>query len=77
MFKLHIEKIDTKCDKICVFEKSPHEKYHGEKKSWAEWSGISLLFSKSMLTCPGLYRLIFQSLYDTSGYHRDGKLMKK
>ena len=33
MFKLHIEKIDTKCDKICVFEKSPHEKYHGEKKS--------------------------------------------
>ena len=48
MFKLHREKIYAKYDKICVFEKSPHKNYHGEKKSWAEWSGMSLLFSKSM-----------------------------
>ena len=48
MFKVHAKKIYTKYDKICVFEKIPHENYHGEKKSWAEWSGISLLFSKSM-----------------------------
>ena len=33
MFKLHTKKIYTKYDKICVFEKSPHENYHGEKKS--------------------------------------------
>ena len=33
MFKRHTEKICTKYDKICVFEKSPHENYHGEKKS--------------------------------------------
>ena len=77
MFKLHTRKIYTKYDKICVFEKSPHENYHGGKKSWAEWSGISLLFSKKhALTWPGLFRLIFQSLYDTS-FHQDGKFMEQ
>ena len=77
MFKLHTKKIYTKYDKICVFEKSPHENYHGGKKSWAEWSGISLLFSeKHALTWPGLFRLIFQSLYDTS-FHQDGKFMEQ
>ena len=33
MSKLHTKKIYAKYDKICVFEKSPHENYHGEKKS--------------------------------------------
>ena len=27
MFKLHTKKIYTNYDKICVFEKSPHENY--------------------------------------------------
>ena len=48
MIKLHNKKIYTKYDKICIFEKSPHENYHGEKKSLAEWSWISPLFSKNM-----------------------------
>ena len=42
------KKIYTKYDKICVFEKNPHENYHRENKSQVEWSRISLLFSKSM-----------------------------
>ena len=33
MFKLHTKKIYTKYDKIYVFEKSPHERYHAENKS--------------------------------------------
>ena len=66
MFKLHTKKIYTKYDKVFVFEKSPHENYHGEKKSWAEWSGISLLFSKNIPWLDRVYRLIFQSLFDTS-----------
>ena len=33
MFKLLTKKIYTKYDKICIFEKSPHKNYHGEKKS--------------------------------------------
>ena len=66
MFNLHTKKIYSKYDKICVFEKCPHENYHGEKKSWAEWPEISVIQQKHALTCPGLYRLIFQSLYATS-----------
>ena len=65
MFKLHTKKIYTKYDKICVFEKSPHENYHGEKKSWAEWSGISLLFSKSMPWLDRVYIGSFFNLYMT------------
>ena len=38
----------TKYDKICVFEKNPHENYHCQNKSRVEWSRISRLFSKSM-----------------------------
>ena len=34
--KLHNKKIYTKYDKICVFEKSPHENYLRKKKSWVE-----------------------------------------
>ena len=34
--QIHTKKIYAKYDKICVFEKSPHENYYGEKKSWAE-----------------------------------------
>ena len=34
--KLHSKKICTKYDKICVFEKSPHENYPREKKSCVE-----------------------------------------
>ena len=60
MFKLHTEKICTKYDKICVFEKSPHENYHGEKKSWAEWfRDFSVIQQKHALIWPGLYRLVF------------------
>ena len=60
MFKLHTEKICTKYDEICIFEKSPHENYHGEKKSWAEWfRDFSVIQQKHALTWPGLYRLIF------------------
>ena len=61
MFKLHTKKIYTKYDKVFIFEKSPHENYHGEKKSWAEWSGISLLFSKSM---PWLFRVYIGSFFN-------------
>ena len=35
-FKLYAKKIWTKYDKICVFEKNPHENNHREKKSWVE-----------------------------------------
>ena len=34
--KLHSKKICTKYDKICVFERSPHENYPREKKSCVE-----------------------------------------
>ena len=78
MFKLHTKKIYTKYDKVFVFEKSPHENYHGEKKSWAEWSGISLLFSKSM---PWLARVYIGSFFNSymtlPWYHEDRKLMKQ
>ena len=78
MFKLHTEKICTKYDKICVFEKSPHENYHGEKKSWAEWSEISLLFSKSMSWLARVYIGSIFNLYTTlPWYHQDGKLMEQ
>ena len=33
MFKLHANKIYTKCDKIGVFEKNSPENYNREKKS--------------------------------------------
>ena len=33
MFKFHNKKIYNKYDKICIFEKSPHENYHCEKKT--------------------------------------------
>ena len=46
--------------------KNPHKNDHREKKSWVEWSGISVIHQKHALTCPGLCRLIFQSLYHTS-----------
>ena len=65
MFKFHTKQIYTKYDKIYVFEKSSHKNYHGEKKSRAKWSGI-LCYAKACPICLGLYRLIFQSLYDTS-----------
>ena len=62
MFRLHTKKIYTKYDKICVFEKIPHENYHREKKSWVEWSGISLLLSKSM---PWLVRVYIKAHFST------------
>ena len=75
IFKLHTKKIYTKYDKIWVFEKSPHENYHGEKKSWAEWSGISLVFSKSMPWLDRVYIGSFFNLYMTlTWYHQDEKL---
>ena len=33
MFKLNAKKIYNKHDKICIFEKNPHENCHREKKS--------------------------------------------
>ena len=33
MVELHTKKTYAKYGKICVLEKSPHENYHGEKKS--------------------------------------------
>ena len=78
MFKLHREKIYAKYDKICVFEKSPHENYNGEKKSWAEWSGMSLLFRKSMPWLARVYIGSFINPYMTiTWYDQDGKLMKQ
>ena len=75
MFKLHTKKIYTKYDKIYIFEKSRLENYHGEKKSWAEWSGISLVFSKSMPWLDQVYIGSFFNLYRTlPWYHQDGKL---
>ena len=65
VFKLHTKKIYTKYGEICVFEKSPHENCHGEKKSWAEWSRISLLFSKSIPWLDQLYIGSFFNLYMT------------
>ena len=78
MFKLHTKKIYTKYEEICIFEKSPHENYRGEKKSWAEWSGISVLFSKSMPWLDRVYIDSFFNLYMTlPWYNQDGKLMKQ
>ena len=78
MFNLHTKKIYSKYDKICVFEKCPHENYHGEKKSWAEWPEISLLFSKSMPWLSRVYIGSFFNLYmPLPWYHQDGKLMKQ
>ena len=67
MFELNTKKIYTKYDKICIFEKSPHKNYHGEKEilSWMIWD-LSVIQQEHALTWPSLYRLIFQSLYDTS-----------
>ena len=66
MFKLYAQKILTKYNKVCIFEKIPHKNYHQENKFWAEWSGISVIQQKHVLNCPSLCRLIFQSLYHTS-----------
>ena len=76
--KLHNKKIYTKYDKICVFEKSPHENYLRKKKSWVEWSCISLLFSKSIPWLVRVYTGSFFNLYITLPWyhHQDGKLMK-
>ena len=79
MCKLHNKKMYTKYGKVCVFEKCPQENYHHEKKSWDEWSCISLLFSKNM---PWLVRVSigsFFNLYITLPWyhHQDGKLMKQ
>ena len=67
MLILHAKKIYTGYDKICTFEKNPHEIYFYEKKSRAEWSGISVsvIQQKHALTSPDLYRLILQSSYHT------------
>lgn len=66
--------IHAKYDKIWVW-KDPHKNYSLEKKSWAKWSvkikelavpamdhcRSSLMFKKKhAMTCPGLYRIIFQ-----------------
>ena len=32
IFLLHVKKIYTKYDKICICEKNPHENYYREKK---------------------------------------------
>ena len=64
---IHAKKIYAKYDKICTFEKNPHKNYHCEKKSWVEWSEVfSIIQQEHAITCPGLYRLIFQSLYHSS-----------
>ena len=74
MFKFHNKKIYNKYDKICIFEKSPHENYHCEKKTWAEWSGISLLFSKNI---PWFVRVYIGSFFNLDmilpWYHQDEK----
>ena len=64
MFKLRAKESYTKYAKICVFEKNPHQNYHREKEilSW----DFPAIQQKHALTCPALYRLIFQSLYHTS-----------
>ena len=78
MFNLHTKKIYSKYDKICVFEKCPHENYHGEKKSWAEWPGIFLLFSRSMSSLARVYIGSFFNLYVTlSWHHQDSKFMQQ
>ena len=61
MFRLHAKKIFSKYDKICVFEKNLHKNYNREKKSRAEWTGISVLFSKSM---PWLVRISIGSFFN-------------
>ena len=78
MSKLHVKKIYTKYDNICVFEKSPHENYHREKISRLEWSGVFLLFSKSMRRVFGVCIGSFFNLYITlPWYHQNGNLMKQ
>ena len=71
------QKTYSKNDKICVFEKNPHENYHCENKYWVEWSRISLSFSKSMPWLVWVYMGSFFNLYITlPWYHQNGKLMK-
>ena len=55
IFTPYAKKIHTKYDKICIYEKNPHNKYPHEKKSWVKWCGISPLFKKA---CPDLSEII-------------------
>ena len=64
----------NKYDKIYIFAKCPHKNYHGEKKFWAEWPGISLLFSKSM---PWLNQVYIGSLFGTIAHCYWWLIMKK
>ena len=78
VFKRNANKIYTKYDKICLFEKHPHENDNRAKKSRVEWSGISLLFSKSMAWLARININTFFNLYITfPWHHQDGKLMKQ
>ena len=64
---IHAKKIYTKFDKICIFEKKSTQKLPSWKEilSWMIWN-FSIIHQKHALTCPSLYRHIFQSLYHTS-----------
>ena len=56
MFKLYAQKISTKYNKSCFFEKRIHAKFIILKGK----------LDLNDLTCPGLWRIIFQSSYHTS-----------
>ena len=58
IFKLHVAKIHTKYDKICVATKI-HKKIFSRKEIF-----FSVVQKNHALTCPGLYRMILQ-LYIT------------
>ena len=77
--KLHNKKIYTKYNKICVFQKGPHENYPREQKAWVEWSLISLLFRKSIPWLVQVYIGSLLNLYITLPWyhHQNGKLMKQ
>ena len=68
---IQTKKIHTKYEKIYLYEKDPHENYPCKKKFWVKWSLFSVIQKRHALSCPGLYRFIFQSLH-----HQNRKFLK-
>ena len=66
IFKLHAKKVHTIWQIFHLWKKIKR-KLSSSKESlhWTIWN-FSVIQKKHTLTCPGFYRLIFQSLYHTS-----------
>ena len=71
------QKVYTKYTKFASSKKIQRSHHH-EKKSWVEWSEISLFFNKNMPWLVQVYIAPFFTLYITlPWYHQNEKLMKQ